>query len=99
MGHPTAAVDFSERLELCLAHGCKLSAEFKRPLMVAHVAHENAENAGIYRCHKETLDTTPILDIARSMLEERMAEFHLSNEKLCRQCEIRLAVVDGIPGN
>jgi len=106
MGHPTAAVDqspilaavdFSERFELCLAHGCKMAAEFKRPLIVAHVAHENAENAGMYRHHQKNFDTTPILDIARSMLEDRVSAFQLSNEGSCCRCEIMLAVVDGIP--
>lgn len=91
------ALDLSERSEACLAHGCEMAAKFGRPLVLAHVVHENAENAGMYRRHQSTCDTTPIHDIARAMLEERVAAFRASREALDQVCEIQLAVVDGLP--
>ncbi|MCG6861361.1 MAG: universal stress protein [Chromatiaceae bacterium] len=92
-----AAVDLSERSELCLAHGCKMARKLERPLVVAHIVHETAENAGMYRRHHGKRDTTPLHDIACSMLEERVAAFRSSGMGLHDECEIRLVVVGGIP--
>lgn len=91
------ALDLSERSEPCLAHACEMAVKFGRPLILAHVVHETANNAGMYRRHQKTVDTTPIQDIAHAMLEERVADFRESCDGLDQVCEIKLAVVDGIP--
>ena len=92
------AVDLSERFDLCMAHGCELASKLGLPLLVAHVVHETAESAGSYRRQFKNFDTTPMHDIARTMLEERVAAFRRSDRTPWRECEIRLAVVDGLPG-
>ena len=91
------ALDLSERSEPCLTHACEMAVKFGRPLILAHVVHETANNAGMYRRHQKTIDTTPIQDIARAMLEERLADFRESCDGLDNVCEIELVVVDGIP--
>lgn len=91
------ALDLSEHSEPCLAHACEMAVKFGRPLILAHVVHENANNAGMYRRHQKTVDTTPIRDIAHAMLEERLARFRDSCHGLDKVCEIKLVVVDGVP--
>lgn len=91
------ALDLSERSEPCLAHACELAVKFGRPLILAHVVHETAETAGMYRRHQKSFDTTPIHDIARAMLEERVKEFRETCDGLDQVCKIQLAIVDGLP--
>jgi nucleotide-binding universal stress UspA family protein len=76
-----------------------MAARFGRPLLVAHVVHETAETAGMYRRYHKTRDTTPMYDIARAMLEERVAAFGKDNDDLDRVPEVRLLVVPGLPEN
>jgi nucleotide-binding universal stress UspA family protein len=74
-----------------------MAIKFDRPVVLAHVVHERAENAGMYRRHQETFDTTPLYEIARAMLEERVASYRRTCKDLDRVCEIGLAVVPGVP--
>ena len=91
------ALDLSERSEPCLVHACEMAVKFGRPLVLAHVVHETADNVGMYRRHQKTVDTTPLQDIARDMLEELVANFRTNCDGLDQVCEIRLAVTDGVP--
>lgn len=90
-------LDLSERSTACLSHGCEMAAKFRQPLILAHVVHETTETMGMYRRHRNASDTMPINDIARTMLEERVAEFREAHPELDQGCEIRLVVVGGIP--
>lgn len=91
------ALDFSERFEPCLRHGCEMARKFGHPLVLAHVVHEGVESAGMYRRHQKIKDTTPIHDIALAMLEERVAAFRERSDSLDSICDIQLVVVDGLP--
>lgn len=92
-----AALDFSERSEACLSHGCQMARKLSQPLILAHVVHEDAESAGMYRRHQKAIDTTPIHDIALAMLEERAAAFRRASDEFDRICEVQLVVVNGLP--
>jgi len=91
------ALDFSERFEPCLRHGCEMARKLGQPLVLAHVVHEDVESTGMYRRHQEIKDTTPIHDIARAMLEERVAAFRERSDCLESVCEIQLVAVNGLP--
>jgi nucleotide-binding universal stress UspA family protein len=91
------ALDLSERSEHCLSHGCEMARKFGQPLVLVHVVHEDVGSTGMYRRHQKTKDTTPIHDIARAMLEERVAAFREAPGGLDRICDVQLVVVDGLP--
>lgn len=91
------ALDLSERSEQCLSYGCDIAAKFRQPMIVLHVAHETGATEGMYRRHNQSRDTTPIRDIARTMLEERIAAFREKYDSLERVCDVRLVVVEGVP--
>ena len=91
------ALDLSERSSPCLSHGCEMAAKLGQPLILVHVVHETTESMGMYRRYHKASDTTPLHDIARSMLEDRVAAFRESHDGLEHVCDIRLAVVGGVP--
>ena len=91
------ALDLSDRSSPCLSQGCEMAAKLGQPLVLVHVVHETAENTGMYRRYQKASDTTPIHDIARTMLQERVAAFRASHDGLEQVCDIQLVVVGGIP--
>lgn len=97
-GNPVlVALDLSDRSERALNYGCEMATRFGVPMVVLHVAHETGETVGMYRRHNQARDTTPIREIAKSMLEDRIAAFREKCESLDRVCDLRLVVVDGVP--
>lgn len=90
-------LDLTERSDPCIARGCEMARKFDRPLVLAHVVHEGAETAGMYRRHQQIKDTTPLRDIAFAMLQDQVAAFRATCDGLDRVCDIQLAVVEGLP--
>jgi len=91
------AVDLSDRTTACLAHGCRLAAKLRQPLILLHVVHESGETLGMYRRHPHANVTTPNWEIARTMLEERVAAFRSEHDDCEGVGELRSVVVEGLP--
>ncbi len=91
------ALDLSERFEACLRHGSEMATKFGQPLLLVHVVHETAETTGMYRRNHGARDTTPLRDIARVMVEERLAAFREADNVLNAIRDIRVVVVEGVP--
>lgn len=91
------ALDLTDRAQSCLAHGCEMARKLGRPLVVAHVVHENSETLVTYRRHQKLNDTTPLIDVAHGLLQEQVAALRASSEDLKDICDVRIAVADGVP--
>jgi nucleotide-binding universal stress UspA family protein len=92
-----AAVDLSRHTFPCVKYGCEIASKLKQPLILAHVVHETAETAGMYRRYHGKNDTTPLTDIAYTMLEEHIRVFRETCGDLDRLDDVRLVAVPGIP--
>jgi nucleotide-binding universal stress UspA family protein len=68
-----------------------------KPLLIVHVVHETVESLGMYRRHHGDTDTTPILEIARGMLEERVARFRETCGETQPLPTLRTMVIEGVP--
>jgi len=91
------ALDLSSDGFPVFAHACRLAARLSQPLAVVHVAHETADTVGLYRRQRAQLDTTPMLDLARAMLEERIDAFRGDCADMKGVGDVQILVVDGIP--
>jgi nucleotide-binding universal stress UspA family protein len=91
------ALDLSDHSLPVLGHACRLAAGLGQPLLVVHVVHETEETVGMYRRDQTTADTTPMHDLARAMLEERIAAFRTDCGDIDRIGDVQLVVADGIP--
>ena len=91
------ALDLSERFEACLRQGSEMATKFGQALLLVHVVHETGETTGLYRRNHQTNDTTPLSDIARTMVEERLAAFREADDILNAIRDIRVVVVEGLP--
>ncbi len=91
------AVDLLPHSSPALQHGFALAQQHRVPVVVLHVVHETAENAGFYRSRNRRNSTTPMLDIAGSMLRE-LLECELEQLPFNgRHIELKSRVIQGVP--
>jgi len=91
------AVDLLPHSCEALKRGYTLARDIGAPAVVLHVVHETADNPGFYRAHNKQNQTTPMRDIADTMLHEFL-ESELKNLPTSTQAvKLDNLLVEGIP--
>lgn len=93
-------VDFSPRSAAALRYAAQLAATSGTGLLVLHVLHESAHQAGSYRRFAGDQMSLPLSQVAQTMLDEFILRVCDNTGSPCLpRPQIETLVVDGLPAN
>ncbi len=92
------AVDFSDRCRRSLQYAGQLAERLGRPLLILHVVHETAEQAGFYRSQDTSSSVLPLNYIAQQMLTRLLDDVACSHSSGEVFDAAEKLVVEGLPG-
>lgn len=92
-------VDLGPHSAQAMANALSLACDENRPLVVLHVVHETGESAGFYRHQNRQNETTPLADIATTLLEELVDKVVGCSKPNGCSVGVATRVVEGIPAN
>ena len=90
-------VDLSPASNEALLLAAQLAAYSSQPLVVLHVAHDDARRPNIYLRRNKIEQMLPLEEIARRMLQDFMAEVREQNPESAVLANAELMVVSGLP--
>lgn len=92
-------IDFSDNCKAALRHAARLAEPFDQPLLILHVVHETADQAGYYRSRDTSGRTLPLYDIAEQLLERFVDELRAEQGISQSLATAGTLVVCGLPAN
>ena len=91
-----AAVDTSADSEAALLWACQYAEKIGVPVIALHVVHDPAEAPGYYR-QVEGDALRPVEEVAKSMLDDFIADFRAAHPELGAAGRVQATLVRGLP--